>query len=240
MESIDIETNDGMCDAVIFKNANADSAVLFFMDAYGIRPALLKMAKEIYELGYTVLVPNLLYRMGKAPVIENLEEKISKGETKDIIDAVLPQLRGLTPDDIVRDITSFIECLSQYHKIGVIGYCFGGGVSLRAACHFPEKIKIAASFHGGNLASESETSPHKELKSMETEFYFAHADHDSSMPPEQIERLEKTLKENDLKFESVIYREAKHGFTMSDLPVFNKEAKKRHDEKLKELFKRAL
>ena len=37
----------------------------------------------------------------------------------------------------------------------------GGGISLTAAGTYPDRVAAAASFHGGNLATDSELSPHR-------------------------------------------------------------------------------
>ena len=45
-------------------------------------------------------------------------------------------------------------------KVGTTGYCMGGGLALNAAGRFPDRVGAAASFHGGQIASEAPDSPH--------------------------------------------------------------------------------
>jgi carboxymethylenebutenolidase len=121
-------------------------------------------------------------------------------------------------------------------KIGVTGYCMGGGLALKTAEHFPERIAVAASFHAGRLATDAPTSPHLLLNQVKARLYFGHADADESMPAEQIKRLETALAAAKLRYESEIYSGAVHGFTMADLPAYNEAAFNRHWEKLAELL----
>jgi carboxymethylenebutenolidase len=39
-------------------------AVIFYMDAGGVRPAVLDMAQRLADAGYAVLLPDLFYRYG--------------------------------------------------------------------------------------------------------------------------------------------------------------------------------
>ncbi len=59
-----------MCDAAFIHPAAAGShaAVLIWLDALGLRPTMREMAKRLAAEGYSVLVPNLFYRVAKAPV----------------------------------------------------------------------------------------------------------------------------------------------------------------------------
>ena len=44
-------------------------------------------------------------------------------------------------------------------KVGTTGYCMGGGLALDAAGRFPDRVGAAASFHGGQLASDGPRQP---------------------------------------------------------------------------------
>ncbi len=68
--------------------------------------------------------------------------------------------------------------------MGTTGYCMGGAISLTAAGTYPDRVAAAASFHGGNLATDSELSPHRLAPRIAARVYVAGADHDDSYPPE--------------------------------------------------------
>ena len=69
-------------------------------------------------------------------------------------------------------------------KVGTTGYCMGGAMSLAAAGTYPDRIAAAASFHGGNLATDSDLSPHHLASEMAARVDVAGADHHDSYPPE--------------------------------------------------------
>ena len=145
----------------------------------------------------------------------------------------------------MRDTAAFLEFLSRQAQvqpgpIGMTGYCMGGGLAVRAAIRYPDRIAAAAaSFHAGKLANRgARKAPHHFLNKIKAEIYIAHADNDKSMPPEQIERLQDALERSGIRYKAELYSGASHGFTMADLPAYNEAALKRHWENLFELLER--
>ena len=69
---LQIPTADGQADALAAFPVHGEQhpGVLMYADGFGIRPVLREMARELAGHGYYVLVPNLFYRHGPAPVIE--------------------------------------------------------------------------------------------------------------------------------------------------------------------------
>jgi carboxymethylenebutenolidase len=112
----------------------------------------------------------------------------------------------------------------------------GGAISLTAAGTYPDRIAAAASFHGGNLATDSELSPHLLAPKIKGRIYVAGADQDNSYPPEMAERLEKALSVAGVAHRCEIYPGALHGWTMADFPVYDEPAADRHWRELLELF----
>ena len=125
-------------------------------------------------------------------------------------------------------------------KVGTTGYCMGGAISLTVAGTYPDRIAAAASFHGGNLATDSELSPHLLAPKMKGRIYVAGADQDGSYPPEMAERLEKALSDAGVDHRCEIYPGALHGWTMADFPIYDEPAAERHWRELLALFKDTL
>jgi carboxymethylenebutenolidase len=238
---VDVPTADGVADAYFTRaGAGPVPGVLFYMDAFGLRPRLYEMADRIAERGYAVLVPNLFYRGGRAPLadLSGLADPDRRGE---IFGQVMPLIRALDAAAITRDTGAYLDFLAGQEGVAasgvaVVGYCMGGTNALRAIGAYPERIAGLASFHGGRLATTEPDSPHLQVGRITGEVYFAHADADPGMPQEQIERLEAALDVADVRFRSEIYPGAQHGFTMADTAAYSAEAETRHWEKLFELL----
>ncbi len=71
-ETIDVQTPDGTADCYLTRPSDTDpkGAVLFLIDAIGLRPRIEEMADRIASDGYVVLAPNVFYRAGRAPLWE--------------------------------------------------------------------------------------------------------------------------------------------------------------------------
>src|SRR6516165_10726481 len=69
---VEIKTPDGTCDAaLIYPASGSHPGVLIWTDAFGLRPSFREMAKRLAAQGYSVLVPNPFYRVGKSPFFED-------------------------------------------------------------------------------------------------------------------------------------------------------------------------
>ena len=73
--TVEIATPDGSADAYLVRPGGDGPfpGVLMFMDAFGLRPRLEEMAARIADRGYAVLVPNLLYRSGRPPLVDEVD-----------------------------------------------------------------------------------------------------------------------------------------------------------------------
>lgn len=243
---IDVPTPDGNCDSfLVFPAARGPyPAVLLLMDAFGPRGRLYEMAKTIASRGYCVLLPNLFYRVRRAPVT-TFAFPVRSEQMPDLVKEIMPLFQTLPPETGVKDIGVFMDYLSGLEgarkgKVGIAGYCLGGGFGIRAAAAYPDRIAAVGSFHAGNLATDAENSPHLLLTRIKAELHIGHADNDRSMPPEQIHRLEEALKRSGARYEAEVYAGAAHGFTMADLPAYHPAACEKHWEKLFALFARTL
>lgn len=244
--SVDIPTQDGAADAYLTHpdDGTPHPAVLLYMDAYGIRPHLKKMADRVARAGYTVLVPNVFYRHGRAPVVE-LPDVIDSARRPEIFERLGPIITSLTPDLAMRDADAYLRRLTACPlttdgPVGITGYCMGAGLALRTAGTYPERVAAVAGFHGGRLATDSPDSPHLLADRITAEVYFGHADQDPSLPPEQINRLDEALTAGGVRHRCEVYTGGHHGFTQADTAAYDSTADKRHWTALLALLDRTL
>jgi carboxymethylenebutenolidase len=201
-----------------------------FMDGIGIREAMHAIAERIANHGYYVLLPDLFYRAG--PYIPPTPAALF-GDP-DVRAAWFSKISAVvTGDKVASDVSSFLAFLSAQRdvlqpKIGTTGYCMGGRLSLFAAGHFPERIAAAASYHGGNLATDSPESPHLLAPKMKARVYAAGAVEDPTFSDEQKQRLEDALTAAGVVHTIETYPNARHGWVPADTPVHDPGAAERH------------
>ncbi|KOG31448.1 dienelactone hydrolase family protein [Streptomyces resistomycificus] len=242
--AVDIPTADGTADAYLAHpgDGGPHPTVLLYMDAFGLRPQLTSMADRLAEAGYTVLVPNVFYRHGRAPVAE-LPEFIDPGARPEIFERLGPIMQTLTPELSMRDAGAYLRWLAESPvaadgPVAITGYCLGARLALLTAGTYPERVAAAAGFHGGRLATDAPDSPHLVAGKVTAELYFGHADQDPSLPVEQMERLEEALTAAGVRHTCEVYAGAHHGFTQADTAAYDKAGDERHWTALLDLLKR--
>ncbi|MEV5652246.1 dienelactone hydrolase family protein [Nocardia sp. NPDC052254] len=245
-QTVEITTPDGVADAYVTHPADGGKhpGVLLYMDAFGLRPALRALADDIAAAGYTVLVPNVFYRRGRAPIVE-LPEFIDPGQRPDLFGTILPAMHELTPELVARDAGAYLDWLQGFEHtahgpVAAAGYCMGGRLALYTAGAFGDRIAAVAGFHTGGLVVDGADSPHLAVEKATAEMYFGHADQDRSLPPEQIENFDKALAAAGLRYRTEVYAGAHHGYTQSDTADYNSAADERHRRELLALLDRTL
>jgi carboxymethylenebutenolidase len=241
---VDIATPDGIADAYLVRPADGDAhpGVLLIMDAFGLRARIQEMADEIASHGYVVLAPNVFYRAGRAPVLPmpDGDDPDARGR---FFSEVRPLMNELTPERLAADGQAYLDRLASETSgpVAIVGYCMGVRVGWRIVAAHPDRVAALAGFHGGGLVTDAPDSPHRSAAEIiGAELYFGHADQDQSMPSEQIAELEAALDAAGARYTSELYQGARHGYTMSDTPVYDAAATDRHFRELLALLERTL
>jgi carboxymethylenebutenolidase len=240
-QDVSIPTPDGDARAFAFSPDEGRGpwpAVIMFMDAPAIRPALFDMAQRLASHGYYVLLPDMFWRVGPYEPV-NVKAAFRDDESRRAFFGKF--MSSTNPEKQMRDTGAFIDWLAEQPKarpgkIGVTGYCMGGGIAFRAAGTFPDKIGAAAAFHASNLATDAADSPHLLADKIKARVLVAGADEDRGFDEAQKDRLAQALRVAGVKSEVTIYRGARHGYAPADMPVYDKDASERHWRDMLSLF----
>ena len=240
---VEIRTPDGTAPCVFVTPPGPGPwpGVMFFMDALGVRPALVRMAKRLASHGYAVLLPDLHYRARPeqrfvlARVMSDAAER----------ERMLRLVAARTTERATVDGAAFAEFLAREPRVrgpafGCVGYCMGGGVALAAAASLPERIAAAASIHGARLATDAPDSPHRLAPKLRAELYVGVAEIDPFLAPNETARLRDALVTAGVKHEIEVHAGAEHGFAVTGFPVYQAAAAERHWQRVLALFERAL
>jgi carboxymethylenebutenolidase len=235
---VEVPTPEGMCPSVMItpEGEGPWPAVIMFMDAGGVRPAMVDMAEHLAGMGFVTLLPEMYYRHGKYAPFDAATAFTDPDERS----RMMTMARSLTQVAVASDAGAFLEFLSGRPEVagtmtGTTGYCLGGRLSLIAAGYHPDRIVAAASFHGGHLAGDSPESPHHVVDRIRGRVYVAAAADDATFPPEQAALLENVLSEAGVEHVIEVYP-AHHGFAVSDNPTYDAAAATRHWQALADLF----
>ncbi|WP_069862686.1 dienelactone hydrolase family protein [Streptomyces malaysiensis] len=238
-KTLRIPTSDGRADAfaALPDHGERHPGVLMYADGFGIRPVLREMAHELAGHGYYVLVPNVFYRHGPAPVIE-LPEHIGAEARPQVMAQLMPLIEAHTAERVLSDADAYLRFLTTRPEVAagpvaVTGYCIGGLLAMRTAAAHPGQVAAVAGFH-----APVDTDRPDLLAELTAQVHLGHAEGD--MTPEALGELNRALDAAGVDHTSEIYPGTSHGFTMSDTDAFSASGLKRHWDRLLPLLDRTL
>jgi carboxymethylenebutenolidase len=240
---VNVPTADGTADAYFaHPKQGAHPAVLIWADIFGLRPAFRQMGRRLAESGYTVLVPNPFYRVKRAPTVPE-GASLQDPETRKTL---MGMMSALTPQAQVADAKACIAFLDAQKSVdrrrpmATTGYCMGGPITMRTAAAFPERVRAAASFHGGGLVTDKPDSPHLLVPKMRAQYLIAIAENDDQREPEAKNVLRKAFDDAKLPAEIEVYAGAMHGWCPPGSAVYNEAQAERAWARMLSLFQTAL
>lgn len=239
---LQIETADGHCPThVHHPEGNGPwPGVIVYMDAIGIRPAMLEIAERIASDGYYVLLPDLFYRV-EFDAGQGARIFSDPAARQDLFTRVMP---SASPENVARDTGALLAYLDtrpevRHGPVGIVGYCMGGRLALSMAGRFGGRIAAVAAYHAGGVATDAPDSPHRLAPGITARVYVAGAIEDASFDDAQKARLEQALADAGVDHVVTTYN-ARHGFVPRDTPVHDPAAAEKHWETLLALFDQTL
>lgn len=238
-----VTTADGPADAYFVAPAKGKHpGVLMWPDIRGLRPAFRAMAERLAGDGYAVLVVNPFYRSAKAPVVTPTE-LFSDPAVRERLVGYTKLFSAKTLATDVAAFTAFLDGQKQVdtaRKLGTMGYCMSGEFTIYTAAMNANRVGAAASFHGGDLATDKPDSPHLMIPGTNAGYLFAIADNDDQRTPEEKTRLKAVLEPRKQWHEVEVYKGAMHGWCPPDSRAYDQAAAEKAWGRLLELFKASL
>ena len=168
-------------------------ALIVIHEWWGLNDWVKEQASKLADQGYVTLAIDL-YR-GKVATTPDMAHEI---------------MRGVPDDRAARDLHAAVEFLAAQsnvskNKIGVIGWCMGGGYALNAALH--ESTLKAAVINYGHLATDP-----AQLASINAAILGIFGGKDRGIPVDDVNKFADALKKAGKKVEIKIYPDAGHAF----------------------------
>jgi carboxymethylenebutenolidase len=211
--------------------------VLVFMDGVGIRPAMLEVGERLAAHGYFVLLPDLYHRAGP---YEPMDAKSLFSDPEKVKVLREKFFAVATQELMMSDTRVFLDWLATQRDVkpggvGTTGYCMGGRLSLVAAGTYPDRILAAAAFHPGRMVTDAPDSPHLVTARAKARVYVAGATEDASFGEDDKKNLDEALTAGGVDHTLETYP-AKHGWVLTDTPVYDAACAERHWTSMLALF----
>ena len=242
---VQFDTSDGTQDAFVChpEDDGPHRAVVFYMDAPGIRGELRDMARRLGTAGYYVLLPNLYYRTGTEGNygfdLARLRE--DPAEYQKMFDT----MATLSNARIVEDTAAMLNHVradpaAAQGPMGCVGYCMSGPFVINVSAAYPADFAATASYHGVKMVTDKPDSPHLQVAALESEVYLGFGETDELVDPSDWKVLDDVLTEAGVAHRVEIYADAGHGFVFPNRAQYQKAGAERHWETLHALLRRRL
>ena len=170
------------------------AVVLVCHENRGLTPHIQDVTRRLAKAGYIALAVDLLSRSGGTAALSSDE---------------IPGILGNTqPEQFVADFRSGWESLSSnpaadIERVGMTGFCFGGGVTWRVATKMPE-LRAAMPFYGPH-------PPEEDIPGIQAPVLAIYGANDTRINA-GIPAMEAAMKANGKIYETMIYEGADHAF----------------------------
>ena len=214
-----LATADGLMPAHLARPARGGPypAVIVVMEAFGLNPHIKEVAERLAREGYVAIAPDLYYRFG-SPVVPYDDVPRAVGFMQKFEDAQLMAEMGV----VIQHLKATEGVRAD--RIGVVGFCVGGRIAFLTACRHPAAIKVAVPFYGGGIAADTPTAPIHAADRLQCPVLFFFGETDRMIPPDQIRRIDETLKRLKKTAEIKVFPGAGHGFFCNDRAAFHQES----------------
>ena len=175
------------------ERAEPAAAVLVIHEIFGMSDFVRDATQKLAQKGFVALAPDLLSRRGGTPASPDSARKL---------------IASLNPDTITQDLdaaATYVKGLKAVDsaRIGVIGFCWGGGESFRYATNNPSLRAFVVCYGPApNLA---------DIARIRAPGYGVYADRDGRIT-QGFYNLLKRLKKDNIQYEWKTYPETGHGF----------------------------
>ena len=180
--------------------------VLVCHENRGLTPHIQDVTRRFAKAGYVALAVDLVSRHGGSAAA-------GEGNVPGI-------LGSIDPDQFVADFVDGWHYLqgqsfAQADRVGMIGFCFGGGVTWLVAARMPE-LQAAIPFYGP-------PPPLDEVPNIQAPILAVYGGQDGRITG-TIPSIEPAMQANNKVYEKLIYEEADHAFHNDTSPRYNAEA----------------
>ena len=200
---IEVKTAAGTFKAYLaVPEAGKGPGVVLCQEIFGVNAVMREKADFLAEEGYTIIVPDLFWR---------IQPDIELGYTEEDFQEAYNLYTQFNEDTAIEDLKATIETLNTLDSVeveagtGLVGYCLGGKLAYLAACRIPE-LKCAVSYYGVGIDQNLD-----EANNIESKLVLHFAQQDQFCDAAAREKILTTLKSNPY-VESHVYLGVDHAF----------------------------
>ena len=120
-------------------------ALIVVMEIFGVNSHIRNVTDEYAAAGYLAIAPAFFDRVQRG---------LDVGYTPADIEIARPLMQKMNFNDAVKDVDAAKQHVASAGKAGIIGWCWGGALSFKAACNV-NGLACAVAYYGGAIQTSS-------------------------------------------------------------------------------------
>jgi carboxymethylenebutenolidase len=201
--------------------AKKNPGVVVIHENRGLNPYIEDVARRVAAAGFVAFAPDALFPLGGYPGDDDKgREMQAKRDIGQMTEDFIAAAQWLQKNDACDG------------KVGVVGFCFGGGMCNTLAYRIPDVISAAVPFYGRQPAAEEAAKIKAQML-----FHFGELD---TRVNEGWPAWEAALKKAGVKYTAHMYPGANHGFHNDTTPRYDEKAAKLAWDRTVEFFNKTL
>ena len=196
------------------------AAVLVNSEVFGVHEWIKDVCRRLAHAGYAALAPDFFVRHGDPSKTTDMNEVIrivAQASDRQVTSDTAAALKFL-------DAQAFVDPA----RMGVTGFCWGGGKTWLAAERFPA-FKAAVAWYGPLKPSPrfgDAAAPLQLVKDLKSPVLGLYGGKDQGIPQADVEEMRAAAKAAGKPVEIVVYPQAQHGFLADYRPSYDAAASK--------------
>ena len=204
-EMVEFKSNGGTCGGYLADGKGP--GVIVIQEWWGLVDHIKDIADRFAAEGFTALAPDMYHGV-------QTTEPDQAGK-------LLMSMNLATAGKDLSGAVDFLQARTGNAKVGVTGFCMGGGLSLMIACQRPDAVAACAPFYGG---MRPDTPVDWDAIAAAVEGHYAESDQGSASP-EAAKKLEAELRSKGKSATFHVYPGTHHAFFNDTRPdVYNEGA----------------
>ena len=202
---VDIDSNGSTVPGYLCRPSGdgASPGVIVLQEWWGLEPHIKDIAERYARAGFVAMAPDLYH--GNVTAEPDEARKLAM---------------GMDRERAVKEIASSVRYLKAQSyvngKVGTVGYCMGGGLSIAAACNVQE-VDAAIIYYGGSPSAE-------DLAKVTVPVLGLYGGADGGVPVSTATALSEALEKNGTPYDVHIYGGAPHAFFNDTRESYREEA----------------
>ena len=198
-------------------------AVVVLQEIFGVNSHIRSVADGYAAEGYLAVAPATFQRIQPGVELGYSDEDMKAGS------ALKAAAEALPKPGVLQDIQAAVEYAARAGKVGIVGYCYGGLLTWRAAAEV-SGLTAAAPYYGGGMTTPEESALAPRMPVL------AHfGDNDHWIPLDTVDAFKKAHPDVDVH----VYA-CGHGFNCEQRGSYNAEAAKLAKERTLAFFAKHL